>query len=123
MAVRRDKGQWRYRKVVKPNGRKVRMSGTPALNTRLAAEEAERAHILRLFNPSPPAREAPTLNDFKEQFLDHLRGNRRKASTVYAAEVALDAHILALHGQKRLDAIGYQEVEALKAQLSGLTRP
>jgi integrase len=123
MAVRRDERQWRYRKVVKlPDGRKVRVSGTPALNTRQAAEEAERAHILQLLHPSPPAREAPTLIDFKEQFLDHLRGNHRKPSTIYAAEVALDAHILPLLGRKRLDAVVYEDVEAVKAGLAGLKR-
>jgi len=51
MAVRPDNGQWRYRKVVKlPDGRKVRISGTPAFNTRVAAEEAERAHVLRVLD-------------------------------------------------------------------------
>jgi hypothetical protein len=37
-------------------------------------------------------------------------------------EVALDAHILPLLGTKRLNGIGYDEVEALKAKLSGLKR-
>ena len=93
--------------VVKlPDGRKVRINGTPALNTRLAAEEAERAHILKLLNPTLPAKEAPTIKDFKDQFLDHMRGNRRKASTVYAAEVALDAHILRFSGRSDSTASG-----------------
>ncbi len=125
MAVRRDNGQWRYRKVVKlPDGRKVRISGTPALNTRVAAEEAERTHVLRILHPPAPTivKEVPRLADFKEKFLDHQRGNRRKASTVYAAEGALDAHIIPLLGKKRLDAIGYEDVEALKAKLSALQR-
>ena len=123
MAVRRDNGQWRYRKVVKlPNGRKVRISGTPALNTKLEAEEAERVHVLRILHPSTERKEVPTLADFKDKFLDHLRGNRRKASTVYAAKVALDAHIVPLLGRKPLDVIGYEDVEALKAKLSGLQR-
>lgn len=53
MSVRRDRnGKWRYRKVVKlRDGSRVRVSGTPTLNTRLAAEQEERAHIDRTLNP------------------------------------------------------------------------
>jgi hypothetical protein len=65
MPVRREcDGRWRYRKIVKlPNGQKVRISGTPTLNTKLAAEAAERDEINRRI--SPPAaiekkKEVPT---------------------------------------------------------------
>ena len=44
MAVLRDsRGRWRYRKTLNlPGGRKERISGTPILNTKMAAEIAER---------------------------------------------------------------------------------
>jgi len=43
MPVRRDPdGEWRYRKIVKtPSGKKVRISGTPAVNTKVSADEVE----------------------------------------------------------------------------------
>jgi hypothetical protein len=55
MPARRDReGRWRYRKIVKlPDGQQIRISGTPTLNTKLAAEAAERDHINRVV--SPPA--------------------------------------------------------------------
>ena len=45
MAVYRDEqdGKWRYRKTITlTNGRKLRISGTPPISTKVAAEEAER---------------------------------------------------------------------------------
>lgn len=46
MTVYKDGSTWRYRKVVKlPSGTKVRISGTPDINTRRGAEDAERAAI------------------------------------------------------------------------------
>lgn len=49
MASFRRGSQWRYRKVVTlPSGARVRISGTPAVNTKAASEAAERAHIERV---------------------------------------------------------------------------
>jgi len=73
MPVRRIGNQWRYRKWVGlRDGRRVRISGTPAINTKQAAEAAERAHIEHLW--SPPASEkkevvAPRFEEFAEQSL------------------------------------------------------
>ena len=57
MSVRRDKrfGTWFYRKWVRtPDGRKVRIFGTPKAEglpeTRVGAEEAERRAITRVLN-------------------------------------------------------------------------
>jgi hypothetical protein len=66
-AVVRDSrdGTWRYRKVVKlPDGRKVRINGTPAINTKQAAEAAERAHIIRALDPESELKEVPTFEEF-----------------------------------------------------------
>jgi len=58
--------KWRYRKVVQlPSGRKQRISGTPAINTRAAAESAERLHIEWILSTRPRNRarkRAPTEN-------------------------------------------------------------
>ena len=66
MAVLRDgRGRWRYRKTLNlPGGRKERICGTPTINTKMAAETAEREHIERLLSsPSSPSgrlKEVPT---------------------------------------------------------------
>ena len=56
---RKDTGKWVYRTVVMlPSGMSERIFGTPAINTKQAAVEAERAHIERLLQP--PRKEVPT---------------------------------------------------------------
>ena len=50
MAVYRDDrdGTWRYRKRLRlSDGTEMRISGTPLINTRAAAETAERENIIR----------------------------------------------------------------------------
>jgi integrase len=48
-AHRDEKGRWRYRKwFTRSDGTGVRIKGTPALNTKVAAEQAERDHIARV---------------------------------------------------------------------------
>jgi hypothetical protein len=59
MAVYRDErdGKWRYRKTITlTNGRKLRISGTPPISTKVAAEDAERRHIERALT----SRQGPT---------------------------------------------------------------
>ena len=54
MGAYRDKrtGRWRYRKrVVLPDGRYERITGTPVIDNKKAAEHAEAQHVLRLLNP------------------------------------------------------------------------
>ena len=49
MGVHRDQhGRWRYRKRIRlHDGTFTRVKGSPALNTKATAEQAERAHIER----------------------------------------------------------------------------
>lgn len=48
-AYRDRQGQWRYRKwFTKGDGNGIRIKGTPALNTKIAAEQAERERIARV---------------------------------------------------------------------------
>ena len=55
-----DWKQWRYRTIVTmPDGSKVRISGTPNVNTKVQAVEVERDHILRTRNPPPEEKKAP----------------------------------------------------------------
>ncbi len=72
MPVRRDsRGVWRYRKVLcLPDGTRRRISGTPAINKRWAAEKAEETEIRRLLdaatNPSHGRRYRRSRNGFSD---------------------------------------------------------
>lgn len=108
MAVRRDEnGQWRYRIVVKhPDGSKERISGTPTINNKLAAEKAERDHIARTLNPPPKKKEVPTFKEFAELWwktYPAAAGNR--ATTQLATEDHLQRHLIPHLGSVRLDQI------------------
>ena len=55
---------WRYRKqVTLPDGTKHRVAGTPAINTKAAAEKAERDHVERVLNPPKPRIERRLMSD------------------------------------------------------------
>jgi hypothetical protein len=61
MSVYRDRDkrlkapQWRYRaRITLASGERVRVRGTPSLNTKEAARDAERAHIHRVLHAPPP---------------------------------------------------------------------
>ncbi len=59
-AYRDARGVWRYRVVVKlPDGSKLRISGTPNVNTKRAAEVAEREHVERTLAEAVVERYAP----------------------------------------------------------------
>lgn len=128
MAVRRDEEteQWRYRKVVKlPDGRKVRISGTPTLNTKVEAERAERDHVQRTLYPPPsPVRtkEVPTFEKFvNEHWMPTYpasAGNRQ--SSVEEKELHLRMHLKPALGHLRLDEIRGEVVDRLFA---GLRKP
>lgn len=121
MAVRRnEKGQWRYRKIVKlPNGTKLRISGTPSINTKLEAEKAERNHIARTLSP-PPAlkKEVPTFGTFADdwwQVYPKAAGNR--ASTQRATEVHLRHHLKPHLGSVPLDQVRGLVIDKFFAKL------
>jgi hypothetical protein len=67
---------WRYRKWVHlPDGSRKRITGTPATNTKKAAEHAEWLHIQRLLNPTAARQQTreevvPTVKEYSELFID-----------------------------------------------------
>jgi hypothetical protein len=69
-AYRDQHGTWRYRKCIQLlDGSYLRVKGTPALNTKAATEEAERAHIQRALRGalgSGKPKEVLTLKQFIE---------------------------------------------------------
>ena len=65
MPAYRDKrdGRWRYRKwVALPNGTRIRVTGTSATDTKIAAEAAERTHIDRVLHPKHDKRHSVPLS-------------------------------------------------------------
>jgi integrase len=85
--------------------------------------EASEAVFLRapssLERPHTETKEVPTLRQFGPRFVDnYARANRQKASTIAAKESILKAHLYPRLGDKRLDAIGDEDVQALKSSLA-----
>ncbi len=121
MAVLRDaRGRWRYRKTINlPGGRKERISGTPILNTRVAAEIAEREHILRLLSApaTPPVlpKEVPIFAKFAEEFMATYSEANNKPSEVHSKRTILKNHLLPAFGGVKLDVIQPREIEAYKS--------
>lgn len=122
MSVYRDKSRgkivWRYRKVVKlADGRRVRVSGTPQINTKAAAEKAERVHIERVLNPPAEPRKAiPTVADYFKTFEASLAG--KKPSYQSDTRHIFRTHIRPVFGTLKLDAVKQTHVDRFRgAQL------
>lgn len=117
-------GRWSYRVTVRlPDGSTQRISGAPTINTKAAAEDAERAHIQRTLNPpapvAAPAPESPTFASFAEEWLATYpasAGNR--PSTAEAHEGHCRIHLIPALGETRLDKIDSQAVARVFARLS-----
>jgi len=111
-------GVWRYRKRVRLlDGTTPRIEGTPSLNTKLAAEQAERAHIERLLRgePDKPKKEVPTFEEFVPEFLAICR-MKNKPSEVQTKQSILRWHLLPAFGRLRLDRIKYAEIQDFAAK-------
>jgi hypothetical protein len=79
--------------------------------------EARERHLLQ-HGPPHPRKEAPTLADFKDRFLDgYARANRQKPSGIAAKETVLNVHLLPVLGSTRLNEISTERVQLLKHRL------
>jgi integrase len=126
MSVYRDKSRgaiiWRYRTVViLPSGQKVRISGTPAINTKAAAVKAETDHIKRVLDPSAPEPVLPTLSEwFDERFwTEWVIGEGNRPGTQGEKRSAFDQHIRPVLGDTPLDRIDTAAIQRFKAALAG----
>lgn len=127
MSVRRDTrfGTWFYRKWVRtPDGRKVRIFGTPKSEglpeTRAGAEEAERraiARVLETGEAKPVTKEVPTVEEFHKVFLA-TSSIINKPSSVDSKEKLLRFHIVPRLGRLRLDQVTYAAIEDFKLALA-----
>jgi integrase len=122
MPAYRDKrdGRWRYRKwITLPNGTRTRVTGTPATDTKVAAEAAERAHIDRVLHPErmratvdaavPERKEMPTIEEFADRFLREYLP-RQKPTERKSKEYILSGSIVPFFGAMRLDEIDQTHV-------------
>ncbi len=142
MTTYRDKrdGTWRYRVVVKlPDGRKLRISGTPTLNTKLAAERAEREHVERTLSEAVVERYAPgaarreTLPTLAEWFrggavgdqeyrgrfwVEYVLGEKdNRAGTRTEKQKVFERYLEPQLGSTRLDKLDLGAVNSLRAEL------
>lgn len=140
MSVRRDGGVWRYRKVIKlANGTKVRISGTPNVNTKQAAESAEREHIDRaqrdavIEGYAPGATKRHLVPTLSEWFRGDARGEAEYVGRFWTEYVlgekdnrpgtraekrkVFERHLEPELGAMRLDEIDLSVVNALRAAL------
>jgi hypothetical protein len=109
--------RWRYRVQIRlPDGTSKRIQGTPALNTKEAAERTEREHINRLEdairNPKAQTKEAaaPRFEAFAKTFLE-ISAPQNKPSALEAKESILRVHLTPIFGRKPLDRIGFGEIQ------------
>lgn len=126
MPVRRTPdGRWRYRVLVDlPNGDQVRISGSAPRheNTKDAARQAEKEHILRVLTEAStpkkePVQEVPTVNTFAKTYLE-ISAVKNKPSSVKAKECLLRMRILPHVGHLKLDQVTYAAIEDLKLALA-----
>jgi integrase len=114
-------GRWRYRWQEKQrDGSLLKASGTPRVNTRKGAEEAERLAIAEARKgpaPKVEAKSSPMFAEFAKTFMSTYAATNNKPSERTAKDSILRTHLLPALGDKRLDQIGTGDVEALKAKL------
>jgi integrase len=116
----RDGKTWRYRCWVRTHdGRKVRVSGKPNVNTKQAASLAERAHMLRAETQAPEqveARDVPTFGAYAETFMATY-AIRNKPSERASKRSILDLHLLPAWGDQPITEVASEAVKSLTAKL------
>lgn len=125
MAVYKDvDGKWRFRKSLKlAGGRRERISGTPSLNSRTAAEKAEREAIDRLENPgnypdmASKAVAEEVFSTFVAEWLKTYPAAQNKESTVIHRELHVRMHLLPYWKDTPLHLITAQALMRFVAEL------
>lgn len=133
-------GSWRYRVVVRlHDGRTMRISGTPPLNTKLSAERAQREHVERTikaavietYAPGATTRDSvPTLSQWfrggatgLDEYLgrfwtEYVLGEKdNRPGTRVEKRKVFEQHLEPALGHVRVDEIELGAVNALRAEL------
>jgi len=109
--------QWRYRKLVTlPDGRKERVTGTPAINTRAAAVSAEKAHVDRVLDPKKAA-SGLTFASYWSTRWSPAFGKKGAKSTIESRNDIFENHLTAAIGSIQLGAINKERLDRLVATL------
>lgn len=132
MPVRRSRrnGRWFFRTVVvRPDGTRERISGTPGrpgpyhdlAQSKVGAQEAERRAIARVMTgasatSASTTQEVPTLGEYVDTFLENYAA-AHKPSAQRAKRSILYRHLIPAFGHVRLDAFRQEDVDRLVAQL------
>jgi integrase len=126
MPAYRDKrdGSWRYRKwVTLPDGTRDRIAGTPTIDTKAAAESAERAHIERVMNPerarilvetAAPKRKEKTIREHAEVFLASYKPGS-KPSEKRTKKWILESRLLPYFGEMVISDLDQPTVDGFVA--------
>jgi integrase len=118
-------GKWRYRKVVTlSDGTRTRISGTPATNTKAAAETAEGravAERLRLAREEQRAKAMPTFADwFHGRFwTERLLSRLQSAGELENKRSIYRNHLGPFFGARRLADIHTSDIATFRAALIG----
>lgn len=110
-----------------PNGQPYRKRWKSPVTSKSGSkrwgEARERVLLDELSNPTTqpdeePRKEVPTLEEFAPRFLEnYAKANRQKPSTIASKESIIRVHLVPLLGQKRLDNIVNEGVQAIKSHL------
>lgn len=127
-----ERAFWMVDFVVKlPDGRKARIREVPPpeLQSRRGAEQWERDVWAAIKDGSRKLEKGgargivPTLAEFMPRFIDgYARANQHKPSGIRSKESIFETHLLPALGERRLDQISTEDVDALKAGM-GLKSP
>ena len=122
MPAFKRRNRWHYRvRVTLPDGRAVRVCGHPAIDTKKAAEDAERAHVDRVLNPPKVARERRKMSDVFDRFLtDYVDGANNKASELAGKRSAM-RHLRPAFDDLYLDEVSDERIADFAAKLARTT--
>jgi hypothetical protein len=109
--------QWRYRKLVTlPDGRKERVTGTPAVNTKQAALAAEKAHVERVLNPQKVASDL-TFDAYWTKRWSPAFGKKGSLSTIETRNNVYAVHLQPALGHVQIGAVNRERLDRLAAAL------
>jgi integrase len=112
-------GVWRYRKWIQmPDGRRIRIQGTPPNDTKVAAEAAERAHIDRVLQPerarataeAVPQRKEKTIREHAATFLATYKPES-KPSEKRTKRWVLESRLLPYFGHMTISELDQSKVD------------
>jgi integrase len=103
--------------VCTPDGRKTRQRCDAPVSSKTAAQRwgEQREHHLAINGKAEKKKEVPTVAEFYPQCLTYSENNN-KPSTAYAKKSIFTGNLIPVFGDRRLDQIGVQELEAYKNQ-------